>query len=107
MLCHSTYCFHHSRADQLPEVQNLINYTAKTGVSLGACRKYENLEPMLLKEFKNPLRFKMLKVCLFLLSSLLQGFVCTAMLCRAEIQMLLISFHLISEASCFCVEVPS
>ncbi|XP_049683277.1 laminin subunit alpha-3 [Accipiter gentilis] len=50
------------RADQLPEVQNLINYTAKTGVSLGACRKYENLEPMLLKEFKNPLRFKMLKV---------------------------------------------
>uniref|UniRef100_A0A8B9NMD6 Laminin subunit alpha 3 n=1 Tax=Accipiter nisus TaxID=211598 RepID=A0A8B9NMD6_9AVES len=50
------------RADQLPEVQNLINYTAKTGVSLGACRKYEKLEPMLLKEFKNPLRFKMLKV---------------------------------------------
>ncbi|XP_052643533.1 laminin subunit alpha-3 isoform X2 [Harpia harpyja] len=50
------------RAGQLPEVQNLINYTAKTGVSLGACRKYENLEPMLLKEFKNPLRFKMLKV---------------------------------------------
>ncbi|NWX20634.1 LAMA3 protein, partial [Aegotheles bennettii] len=56
------------RAGQLPEVQNLINYTAKTGVSLGACRKYENLEPLLLKEFKNPLRFKMLKVCLFLLS---------------------------------------
>ncbi|XP_010280586.1 PREDICTED: laminin subunit alpha-3, partial [Phaethon lepturus] len=49
------------RAGQLPEVQNLINYSAKTGVSLGACRKYENLEPMLLKEFKNPLRFKMLK----------------------------------------------
>ncbi|KAM9260806.1 laminin subunit alpha-3 [Cariama cristata] len=49
------------RADQLPQVQNLINYSAKTGVSLGACRKYENLEPMLLKEFKNPLRFKMLK----------------------------------------------
>ncbi|XP_074998078.1 laminin subunit alpha-3 [Calonectris borealis] len=50
------------RAGQLPEVQNLINYTAKTGVSLGACRKYVNLEPLLLKEFKNPLRFKMLKV---------------------------------------------
>ncbi|XP_071660282.1 laminin subunit alpha-3 isoform X2 [Patagioenas fasciata] len=50
------------RTGQLPEVQNLINYTAKTGVSLGACRKYENLKPMLLKEFKNPLRFKMLKV---------------------------------------------
>ncbi|XP_009884960.1 PREDICTED: laminin subunit alpha-3 [Charadrius vociferus] len=49
------------RTDQLPEVQNLVNYTAKTGVSLGACRKYENLEPLLLKEFKNPLRFKMLK----------------------------------------------
>ncbi|XP_009989305.1 PREDICTED: laminin subunit alpha-3, partial [Tauraco erythrolophus] len=49
------------RAGQLPEVQNLINYTAKTGVSLGACHKYENLEPLLLKEFKNPLRFKMLK----------------------------------------------
>ncbi|KAM4686050.1 LOW QUALITY PROTEIN: laminin subunit alpha-3 [Amazona ochrocephala] len=48
------------RAGQLPEVQNLVNYTAKTGVSLGACRKYENLEPVLLKEFKNPL--KMLKV---------------------------------------------
>lgn len=69
MSCHSTYCFHHSRAGQLPEVQNLINYTAKTGVSLGACRKYENLKPMLLKEFKNPLGFKMLKVRLFLLSS--------------------------------------
>ncbi|XP_042654043.1 laminin subunit alpha-3 isoform X2 [Tyto alba] len=50
------------RAGQLPEVQNLVNYTAKTGVSLGACRKYENVEPMLLKEFKNPLRFKMLKI---------------------------------------------
>nr|XP_021142755.1 laminin subunit alpha-3 isoform X2 [Columba livia] len=50
------------RTGQLPEVQNLINYTAKTGVSLGACHKYENLQPMLLKEFKNPLMFKMLKV---------------------------------------------
>ncbi|XP_010185007.1 PREDICTED: laminin subunit alpha-3-like, partial [Mesitornis unicolor] len=50
------------RTGQLPEVQNLINYTAKTGVSLGVCRKYENLEPLLLKEFKYPLRFKMLKV---------------------------------------------
>ncbi|XP_014792368.1 PREDICTED: laminin subunit alpha-3-like [Calidris pugnax] len=49
------------RADQLPGVQNLVNYTAKTGVSLGACRKYENLQPLLLQEFKNPLRFKMLK----------------------------------------------
>ncbi|XP_010154204.1 PREDICTED: laminin subunit alpha-3-like, partial [Eurypyga helias] len=49
------------RAGQLPEVQNLVNYTAKTGVSLGACRIYEKLEPMLLKEFKNPLRFRMLK----------------------------------------------
>ncbi|KAK2517936.1 Lama3 [Columba guinea] len=51
-----------NRTGQLPEVQNLINYTAKTGVSLGACHKYENLKPMLLKEFKNPLMFKMLKV---------------------------------------------
>ncbi|KAM6103707.1 LOW QUALITY PROTEIN: laminin subunit alpha-3 [Theristicus caerulescens] len=50
------------RAGQLPEVQNLVNYSAKTGVSLGACRKYENLEPLLLKEFKTPFRFKMLKV---------------------------------------------
>lgn len=50
------------RTGHLPEVQNLINYTAKTGVSLGACHKYENLQPMLLKEFKNPLMFKMLKV---------------------------------------------
>uniref|UniRef100_A0A8C4UMY3 Laminin subunit alpha 3 n=1 Tax=Falco tinnunculus TaxID=100819 RepID=A0A8C4UMY3_FALTI len=50
------------RSGQLPEVQNLVNYTAKTGVSLGACRKYKNLEPMLLKEFKNPLRLKVLKV---------------------------------------------
>ncbi|XP_075600356.1 laminin subunit alpha-3 [Balearica regulorum gibbericeps] len=49
------------RAGQLPEVQNLVDYTAKTGVSLGACHKYENLQPLLLKEFKNPLRFKMLK----------------------------------------------
>ncbi|NWT47124.1 LAMA3 protein, partial [Chroicocephalus maculipennis] len=57
------------RAGQLPEVQNLVNYTSKNGVSLGACRKYENLEPLLLKEFKNPLKFKMLKVCLFLLLS--------------------------------------
>ncbi|KFW72369.1 Laminin subunit alpha-3, partial [Pygoscelis adeliae] len=53
------------RAGQLPEVQNLVNYTAKTGVSLGACRKYENLEPLLLKEFKNPLRLKMLKIEMF------------------------------------------
>ncbi|KFQ07236.1 Laminin subunit alpha-3, partial [Haliaeetus albicilla] len=60
------------RAGQLPEVQNLINYTAKTGVSLGACRKYENLEPMLLKEFKNPFRFKMLKVCFKCFNSVLQ-----------------------------------
>ncbi|XP_030365981.1 laminin subunit alpha-3 isoform X2 [Strigops habroptila] len=50
------------RAGQLPEVQNLVDYTAKTGVSLGACRKYENLEPVLLKEFKNPLKLKMFKV---------------------------------------------
>uniref|UniRef100_A0A8C5TBM3 Laminin subunit alpha 3 n=1 Tax=Malurus cyaneus samueli TaxID=2593467 RepID=A0A8C5TBM3_9PASS len=40
----------------LPEVQNLVDNTGKTGVSLGACQKYENLEPMLLREFKNPLR---------------------------------------------------
>ncbi|NXT80726.1 LAMA3 protein, partial [Zapornia atra] len=53
------------RVDQLPEVQNLVNNTSKTGVSLGACHKYENLEPLLLKEFKNPLRFKMAQVCLF------------------------------------------
>lgn len=69
MLCHSTYCFLHSRTGQYPEVQNLIRHTEKSGVSLGACHQLENLEPMLLKEFKNPLRFKMLKVCLFLLSS--------------------------------------
>ncbi|XP_075350602.1 laminin subunit alpha-3 [Mycteria americana] len=50
------------RAGQLPEVQNLVNYTAKTGVALGACRKYENPEPLLLEEFKNPFRFQMLKV---------------------------------------------
>ncbi|XP_074940945.1 laminin subunit alpha-3 isoform X2 [Phalacrocorax aristotelis] len=50
------------RANNLPEVQNLVNCTAKTGVSLGACRNYKNFEPLLLKEFKNPLRFKMLKV---------------------------------------------
>ncbi|XP_064298928.1 laminin subunit alpha-3 [Phalacrocorax carbo] len=50
------------RANSLSEVQNLVNCTAKTGVSLGACRNYKNLEPLLLKEFKNPLRFKMLKV---------------------------------------------
>ncbi|XP_039586057.1 laminin subunit alpha-3-like isoform X1 [Passer montanus] len=49
------------RAGQLPEVQNLVANTGKTGVSLGACQKYENLEPMLLQEFKNPLRLKMLK----------------------------------------------
>ncbi|XP_047936003.2 laminin subunit alpha-3 isoform X1 [Anser cygnoides] len=49
------------RTDQLPEVQNLIRHTEKSGVSLGACHQHENLEPMLLKEFKNPLRFKMLK----------------------------------------------
>ncbi|OXB53471.1 hypothetical protein ASZ78_007667, partial [Callipepla squamata] len=49
------------RTGQLPEVQNLMNFTAKTDVSLGACHHYENLEPMLMKEFKNPLRFKMLK----------------------------------------------
>ncbi|KFP23247.1 Laminin subunit alpha-3, partial [Egretta garzetta] len=55
------------RTGHLPTVQDLVKYTAKTGVSLGACHKYENLEPLLLKEFKNPFRFKMLKVCLFLL----------------------------------------
>ncbi|XP_009072322.1 PREDICTED: laminin subunit alpha-3, partial [Acanthisitta chloris] len=49
------------RTYQLPEVQNLINYTEKTGVSLGACHKYENLQSMLLKEYKNPLQSKMLK----------------------------------------------
>lgn len=71
MLSHSTYCFHYYREGQLPEVQNLVANTGKTGVSLGACQEYENLEPMLLQEFKNPLRLKMLKVCLLLLSSLL------------------------------------
>ncbi|KFO77914.1 Laminin subunit alpha-3, partial [Cuculus canorus] len=50
------------REGQLPDVQNLVKYTAKTGVSLGACRTYESLEPLLLKELKNPLRFKMRKV---------------------------------------------
>ncbi|XP_016152212.1 PREDICTED: laminin subunit alpha-3 [Ficedula albicollis] len=49
------------RAGQLPEVQNLVANTGKTGVSLGACREYENLEPLLLQEFKNPLRLRMLK----------------------------------------------
>ncbi|XP_032038553.1 laminin subunit alpha-3-like isoform X2 [Aythya fuligula] len=49
------------RTGQYPEVQNLTHHTEKSGVSLGACHQHENLEPMLLKEFKNPLRFKMLK----------------------------------------------
>ncbi|KAL9868319.1 laminin subunit alpha-3 isoform 2-T2 [Geothlypis trichas] len=49
------------RVGQLPEVQNLVTNTGKTGVSLGACQEYENLEPMLLQELKNPLRLKMLK----------------------------------------------
>ncbi|OXB81671.1 UNVERIFIED_CONTAM: hypothetical protein H355_008920 [Colinus virginianus] len=49
------------RTGELPEVQNLMNFTAKTDVSLGACHHYENLEPVLMKEFKNPLRFKILK----------------------------------------------
>ncbi|KAF2985215.1 hypothetical protein EK904_007529 [Melospiza melodia maxima] len=49
------------RVGRLPEVQNLVTNTGKTGVSLGACQEYENLEPMLLQEFKNPLRLKMLK----------------------------------------------
>ncbi|XP_064511147.1 laminin subunit alpha-3 isoform X2 [Pseudopipra pipra] len=49
------------RTGQLPEVQNLVSYTGKSRVSLGACHKHENLEPMLLKEFENPLGFKMLK----------------------------------------------
>lgn len=71
MLSHSTYCFHHNRAGQLPEVQNLVTHTGKSGVSLGACQEYENFEPMLLQEFKDPLRLKMLKVCSLLLSSLL------------------------------------
>lgn len=104
MLCHGTYCFHHSRAGQLPEVQNLVNYTAKTGVSLGACRKYENLEPMLLKEFKNPLKFRMLKVCLFLTVIFAlywsQGFVCTTMVYRAEIQLLLTSISHLKQVVC-------
>ncbi|XP_014426018.2 laminin subunit alpha-3 isoform X2 [Pelodiscus sinensis] len=38
------------RTDQLPQVQNLINYTEKTGVSVGACRIYKPPQPMLLKE---------------------------------------------------------
>uniref|UniRef100_A0A8U7MLV1 Laminin subunit alpha 3 n=1 Tax=Corvus moneduloides TaxID=1196302 RepID=A0A8U7MLV1_CORMO len=46
----------------LPGVQNLVDNTGKSGVSLGACQEYENLEPMLLQEFKNPLRLKMLKL---------------------------------------------
>lgn len=71
MLSHSTYCFHPYRAGQLPEVQDLVANTGKTGVSLGACQEYENLEPILLQEFKKPLRLKMLKVCLLLLPSLL------------------------------------
>lgn len=71
MLSNSTYCFHHNRTGQLPEVQNLVVNTGKTGVSLGACQEYENLEPVLLQEFRNPLRLKMLKVCFLLLSSLL------------------------------------
>ncbi|XP_039404924.1 laminin subunit alpha-3 isoform X1 [Corvus cornix cornix] len=49
------------RAGQLPGVQNLVDNTGKSGVSLGACQEYENVEPMLLQEFKNPLRLKMLK----------------------------------------------
>ncbi|XP_064026607.1 laminin subunit alpha-3 [Pogoniulus pusillus] len=49
------------RTGQLPEVQNLVNYTAKSGVSLGACRGAQSLEPLLLKDFRHHPRAKMLK----------------------------------------------
>ncbi|XP_054036118.1 laminin subunit alpha-3 [Dryobates pubescens] len=49
------------RTGQLPEVQNLVNYTAKSGVSLGACRRAESLQPVLLKDFRHQPRVKMLK----------------------------------------------
>lgn len=99
MLSHSTYCFHHHRVGQLPEVQNLVTNTGKTGVSLGACQEYENLEPMLLQELKNPLRLKMLKVCLLLLSSLLHLMPRLSIIYGTEIQMFFLFFHFTSEAS--------
>ncbi|KAM8811022.1 laminin subunit alpha-3 [Eudromia elegans] len=49
------------RTSQLPEVQNLVDYTKKTGVALGACRQYKSLEAMLLQEFNNSVTFKMLR----------------------------------------------
>ncbi|CAM4504786.1 unnamed protein product [Lepidochelys olivacea] len=50
------------RTGQLPQVQNLINYTEKTGVSVGACRMYKSLQPMLLKELADPNSSKIFKL---------------------------------------------
>ncbi|EMP38380.1 Laminin subunit alpha-3 [Chelonia mydas] len=50
------------RTGQLPQVQNLINYTEKTGVSVGACRLYKSLQPMLLKELADPNSSKIFKL---------------------------------------------
>uniref|UniRef100_A0A8C6ZTL4 Laminin subunit alpha 3 n=1 Tax=Nothoprocta perdicaria TaxID=30464 RepID=A0A8C6ZTL4_NOTPE len=55
----------------LPAVQNLVDYTRKSGVALGACHQYLNPEPRLLQELNSSITFKMLKVCLFLQSPLL------------------------------------
>ncbi|XP_074843383.1 laminin subunit alpha-3 [Carettochelys insculpta] len=42
------------RTDHLPQVQNLSSYTEKTGVSVGACKIYKSLQPVLLKELADP-----------------------------------------------------
>uniref|UniRef100_A0A8C3IW23 Laminin subunit alpha 3 n=1 Tax=Chrysemys picta bellii TaxID=8478 RepID=A0A8C3IW23_CHRPI len=44
------------RTGQLPQVQNLVSYTEKSGVSVGACRIYKSPQPMLLKELADPNR---------------------------------------------------
>ncbi|XP_067402634.1 laminin subunit alpha-3 isoform X1 [Emydura macquarii macquarii] len=49
------------RSDQIPQVQNLISYTEKTDVSVGACRLYKSSRPMLLKELADPNSSKIFK----------------------------------------------
>uniref|UniRef100_A0A8C3IXU3 Laminin subunit alpha 3 n=1 Tax=Chrysemys picta bellii TaxID=8478 RepID=A0A8C3IXU3_CHRPI len=53
------------RTGQLPQVQNLVSYTEKSGVSVGACRIYKSPQPMLLKELADPNSSKIFKVCLY------------------------------------------
>uniref|UniRef100_A0A674K998 Laminin subunit alpha 3 n=1 Tax=Terrapene triunguis TaxID=2587831 RepID=A0A674K998_9SAUR len=50
---------------QLPQVQNLVSYTEKSGVSVGACRIYKSPQPMQLKELADPNSSKIFKVCLY------------------------------------------